>query len=181
MSTTDLNTRNGTDQQMTLRSTNNSIKSSNNPPTPTPLSSDEFNRVILGMRKTQDATLAQCNALSLSFNKKFGELQSGINSLASQIVDLRSDNTSIRKDLSALNNRIRVVEPEVCKSNISPADNIPQLLQELSERKKCSHNVIVHALIESSATLPAGRLTDDIQHLSDSILPLYMSLPPDVT
>ncbi|CAI6351668.1 unnamed protein product [Macrosiphum euphorbiae] len=49
-------------------------------------------------------------------------------------------------------------------------------------REKCSHNVTVHGLIESSATLPAGRLTEDIQHLSDSILSLsnFYVLPPDV-
>jgi len=130
------------------------------------------------MRKTQDATLAQCKAISNSFNKKLGELQSSIDSLASQIVDVRADNTSLRKDLSALNDRISVVESDVWKSTISPGDNIPQLLQELSEREKCSHNVIVHGLIESSAALPAGRLADNIQHLSDSTLLLSMSLPP---
>jgi hypothetical protein len=50
---------------------NTSTKPSIIPPTSTPLSSDELNGVILVMRKTQDATLAQRKALILTFNKKF--------------------------------------------------------------------------------------------------------------
>ncbi|KAF0701871.1 Reverse transcriptase domain-containing protein, partial [Aphis craccivora] len=41
-------------------------------------------------------------------------------------------------------------------------------------------NAIVHGLIESSATIPTDRLSDDLQHLSQSLLPLAMSLPADV-
>ncbi|KAL5245838.1 hypothetical protein ACI65C_013246 [Semiaphis heraclei] len=163
------------DQQMLLRSAKSSA-----PPSPSPLSSEEFNRVISAMRKTQDATFAQCKALSLSFNKKFCELQASVDSLASQIVDIRADNTSLRNELSTLNNRIGVIESDVGKLPSSSGDNIPQLLQELSEREKCSFNAIVHGLIESSATIPTERLSDDLQHLSESILPLAISLPPDV-
>lgn len=69
----------------------------------------------------------------------------------------------------------------MCKSTISPGDNLPQLPQEFSERGKYSHNVPnFHGLIESSAALPAGQLADDIIHVSDSVLPLSMSLPLDV-
>lgn len=131
---------------MKLRSTTNTvvfggitllirIKPSNNPSKPIPLSSDEFNRVTSKMRKTQNAILAQCQALFVSFKKMCSELQSSVDSLASQIVDLRADNTSLRKDLSALNDRLHVVESDVSKSTTSSGDNIPQLFQELSERK----------------------------------------------
>lgn len=179
MSTDNLNSPVVSDQHMLLRSAKSSVPSSV-PPSPTPLSSEEFNRVISVMRKTQDATLAQCKALSLSFNNKFCELQASVDSLASQIVDVRADNTSLRNELSSLNNRIGVIESDVGKLPSSSGDNIPQLLQELSEREKCSFNAIVHGLIESSATIPTVRLSDDLQHLSESILPLAMSLPADV-
>ncbi|CAI6360072.1 unnamed protein product [Macrosiphum euphorbiae] len=175
MSSDNLNSPVVSDQQRLLRSAKSSV-----PPSTTPLSSEEFNRVISAMRKTQDATLAQCKALSLSFNKKFCELQASVDSLASQIVDVRADNTSLRNELSTLNNRIGVIESDVGKLPSSSGDNIPQLLQELSEREKCSFNAIVHGLIESSATIPTERLSDDLQHLSESILPLAMSLPSDV-
>ncbi|KAF0720387.1 Uncharacterized protein FWK35_00033204, partial [Aphis craccivora] len=141
------------DQQMLFRSTKSSVPSSV-PPSPTPLSSEEFNRVISAMPS--------------------------VDSLTSQIVDVRADNTSLRNGLSTLNNRISVIESDMVKLPSSSGDNFPQLLQELSEREKCSFNAIVHGLIESSATIPTDRLSDDLQHLSQSILPLAMSLPVDV-
>ncbi|KAF0746696.1 Uncharacterized protein FWK35_00024589 [Aphis craccivora] len=85
------------------------------PPSPTPLLSEEFNRVISAMRKIQYATLVQCKALSLSFNKMFCKLQASDDSLASQIVDVRADNTSLCNELFNLNNRISVIESVVGK------------------------------------------------------------------
>ncbi|KAL4135428.1 hypothetical protein QTP88_007037 [Uroleucon formosanum] len=58
---------------------------------------------------------------------------------------------------------IRIIESDVGKSTTSSGDNIPQLLQKLSEREECSHHVIVHGHIESSADLPAVRLALYIQ------------------
>lgn len=75
MNTVDLNPLEVTDLQMKLRfATNTYIKSSNNPPMLTPLSSDEFNRVISEMRKTQDATLAQIRLYPCHSTKSLANL-----------------------------------------------------------------------------------------------------------
>lgn len=183
MATLNTNSLKVSNQQKKLRfTTNPSIKPSKNPSNLTPLLSKEFNRVILGLRKTQKETFAHCKGLFLSFDKKLSELKPSIDSIASQIVVIRADNTSHRNDFSALNERIHIIKSDASKSPTSINNSISQLLQELSERKKCSHNVnvIVHGLIKSFAVLSAGHIADDIQYLSDSVLQLSMSLPPNM-
>jgi len=57
---------------------------------------------------------------------------------------------------------------------------MPQLLQEFTERDKCSFNIIVHGLPESTASIPNTRLADDLKSLSDTAQLISLSRPPDV-
>jgi len=60
------------------------------------------------------------------------------------------------------------------------ADCISQPLLELSEHEKCSFKTVVHCLPESSSAKPADRIADDTKFITEIILPLALSLPPNL-
>jgi len=139
------------------------------------LSSDEFQRAIRDITKTQNETLVQCKSLRVSFNSKFDELKASINTITSQLGELRSENATLRVDLTSLERRVTTME-----SNPMPSDNVnhvSNLLQELSDREKCLSNIVVHGLPESTQLLPAARISDDIKCINEFILPFSLSLP----
>lgn len=130
--------------------------------------------------KTQNETLAQCKNLSVSFNSKFEELKASVDSITSQLGELRSETASLRVDLTSLERRVATVESN--PTNVMPSDNVnhvPNLLQELSDREKCLSNIVVHGLPESTRLLPADRISDDIRCINALILPFSLSLPPN--
>ena len=147
---------------------------------PAPLSADEFRRVIAGLQKSQEEILASFKSLTLSQDKKYDVLKKSLHALSSQIGDLKSENTSLRSDLSALKERVLALETSAGNSPTPDAVCVPQLLFELSEREKCSFNIVVHGLQESSSAQPADRVADDLKLLSEIIVPLALSLPPNL-
>lgn len=62
-------------------------------------------------------------------------------------------------------------------SSIPTTNYLSQLIKELSKRKKCSFNVIVYGLHESSLTFTVDRIAEDSENFSYTIHPLSMTLP----
>lgn len=170
------------ENQVKTRSNSSSLstKTTSVPDASAALSAAEFRKIISGLQKTQNETLSHCKSLSSSLNSKFNELKASVDSLSSQIVDLKAENSSLRHDFTALKNKVLALESGEVKMSAPPTDQLPQLLQELSEREKCSFNVIVHGLLESSATSPVDRMADDLKLLSDSANLLAISLPTNI-
>lgn len=92
---------------------------------------------------------------------------------------MTSNETSLRLDLTALNNKVLPFESNETKTSTS-TDQLPQLLLEISESEKCSFNAIIHELLESTSTSPVGRIVDDIKLLSDTTQLLSITLPPNI-
>jgi len=142
------------------------------------LSSDEFQRAIRDITKTQNETLVQCKSLRVFFNSKFDELKASVNTITSQLGELRSENATLRVDLTSLERRVTTMESNPI--NVIPSDNVnhvPNLLQELSDREKCLSNIVVHGLPEFIQLLPAAKISDDIKCINKFILPFSLSLP----
>jgi peptidoglycan hydrolase CwlO-like protein len=97
----------------------------------TPLTSEEFHAVISTIQKTQNDTLAHYKSFSSSLNTKLNELKTSVDLLSSQIVQLKSENASLRLDLTALNNKVLALESNETKTSTS-TDQLPQLLLEIS-------------------------------------------------
>lgn len=148
------------------------------------LSLDELAIAISDLRHIQEETLTQCKALHTSQTKKFGDLQMTLNSLNAQINDLRTQNANLRTELSALQDRFLTLETNVTSSSPSAPAPVPvavtQLMHELSERKKCSCNVIAYGVSESSAPDVDTRVADDLRNLTVALSPLSISLPMDI-
>lgn len=139
-----------------------------------PFSADEFRRgrVIAGIQKTQYGLLASCKSLSLSQDKNYNLLKASLDVLSTHIGDLKSENASLRRDIASTKERVLALETTAGNPSTQGANGIPpQLLLELSEREKCSCNIVTHDLQESSAALPPDRKVDDAELLSDIILP----------
>lgn len=152
----------------TLRST---VKKT---PVASAVTMDELNRSIGEIRSSQIEMLAECKAMNQYQASKLSELITSIDSLKSQIFEVRSENTSLRLDINSLNNRIKTLENSTEDSN-----SMPQLIQELADRERCSRNIIVHGLQESPANDPTVRIASDTKLLADTIQPCNLSLPSD--
>jgi regulator of replication initiation timing len=168
-------------QIITRSNSSASTKASKEQTTPsTPLSSEEFRCAISNITKTLNETLAQCKNLCHTLNSKFNELKTSVDLLTSQLSELKSENTTLRMDITSLEQRITTLESTT--NNSLPSHNIyevPQLLQELSEREKCMCNIIVHGLQESQELLSTSRASDDIKLINNYLHPFSMSLPPN--
>lgn len=93
---------------------------------------------------------------------------------------LQADNTSFRSELSTLKDRVELLKskPTVLGSVSAPL-LIPDMIQEFTERDKCSLNLIVNNLIESSSTISTERIASDSKSLIDILSPRSISLPPN--
>ncbi|KAL4113468.1 hypothetical protein QTP88_017083 [Uroleucon formosanum] len=164
------------------RSVTAGISKTNRPPldSPTPLTAVEFRNIISELKEAQTQMLASLKSSGLSQDRNHGVLKASLDTLFSQIKDLMSENASLRSDLLALKKRVAVLETPAVNSPSHDAGCVPQLLAKLSERQKCSFNVVVHGLPESSTTKPSDKIADDSGLLSEMILPLTLTLPPNL-
>lgn len=63
----------------------------------------KFIELSLNFKKLKRRLLSHCKTLSSSFNSKFNKLKTSIISLSSQIVNLKTENASLRNDPTTLN------------------------------------------------------------------------------
>lgn len=98
-----------------------------------------------------------------------------MDNLVIDLLTLKKENETLKSEISDLKSNIQS-NPDITPTT----DIIPQLLQELAEREKCSSNIIVHGFSESSSSLPAHRISDDSKLLSDYLKPLSVILPDNL-
>lgn len=161
-----------TSQVITRSASNSSTKTSNSPSTITKSLSLEV--IQQSIPEFQRTSMAQFKILHQSQNTKFSKLNDSINLLTSQISDLKTENTTLRTYLSDLNKRI--IELKAIAHVNSNTDQLPNLLQELSERERRSCNVIVYGIPESSSALPINRISYDAILLSEAFQPYLTPL-----
>jgi len=118
-----------------------------------PLTLEAFNKTMAEHKKTQIETLNQCKLLCESQSAKFNELKESIVLLSAQVVDLKSDNENLHVNISNLNKRIQDLESSNSCRPTSSAGTVPSILQEISERERCSRNVIIRGIKESSSSI----------------------------
>lgn len=162
-----------------LRSSSNvSAKSSkSSASTSSPLTVDDFSKTMDSFHKTQQDTLAQCKLLSKSQNAKFAELKECIGLLTTQVEELKKDNNALRNDVTDLNKRVLALEASSNSHTVSTANIVPTLLQEIIEREKCSKNIIIRGIPESSSTILADKISSDAVKIFEAIHPHFSDLP----
>ncbi|KAE9536418.1 hypothetical protein AGLY_007207 [Aphis glycines] len=101
--------------------------------------------------------------------------------MLSEINVLRSENESLKTTTATLKDRIIVLETTIENFLTSTSNSLPQLINELSDREKCSCNVIVHGLDKSSSTKSEDRIFEVTILLTTIIHPLSLSLPSCLT
>lgn len=169
-----------TSQILTRSASNSSAKLSKTPSSSsTPLSLEDFHKSINELRKTQDETLSQCKLLCQSQNHKFAELKAALEVLTSQVADLKSENTVLKNNIADLTKRVSAIETDKSSPH-SDADSVQVILQEISERERCSHNVIVRGIPESSSSSSSDRISSDSMRLSEILQPFLPACPSNI-
>jgi len=143
------------------------------------LTLDVFNNTIAEHQKTQKETLAQCKRLCESQNAQFSELNESLGRLSFQVFDLKSENDKLEKIISSLSKRVQDLESANSGCRISSADTIPSILLEITERERCSRNVIIRGTQESSSSVLEDRVSNDVLKKTEAIKPYFPELPSD--
>lgn len=90
-------------------------------------------------------------------NKMFSELKISVDSVSSQLAKIHSENSTMKSDITTLQERLSTLE-SYAKKDIQ----FPELLNEISELEICHYNIVVHGLPESLEISPSTRAADDI-------------------
>jgi len=109
---------------------------------------------------------------------QFNELKSDIQKLSSLIAELKAENTQLKDEINILKNKVEILEST--ESVVHSNSSLSQMLQEVSERELCAHNVLVYGLSESSSTSAPQRISDDKIALENT-LGQYSSIIPKST
>lgn len=140
------------------------------PPPSAALTAEEFRLAFSEIQNAQK----QCKSLCVSLNKMFNELKNSVDAFSSQLAEIRSENTSLKSDITFLQERLSTLESSAKKDT-----QLPELLNEISEREKCLYNIVVHGLPDSLETSPSSRAADDIKKFNEAIHPISMSIPSE--
>lgn len=57
---------------------------------------------------------------------------------------------------------------------------VPNILQEITERERCSRNVIIRGIQESSSSILQDRISNDVLKITEVIKPYFPGLPSDL-
>lgn len=141
---------------------------------------NDIMKAINGLKKSQSEVITSVANITKSQNSQFAELKKDFQIMSNILHALQADNTSLRGELSTLKDRVVLLES---KSNVlgsvSAPSLIPDMIHEFAEREKCSLNLIVHNLTESSSTISSERIASDTKNLIDILSPISISLPPN--
>lgn len=145
-----------------------------------PLTLDAFNYTMAEHKKTQVATLNQCKLLCDSQATKFNELSESLALLSSQIVALKNDNDNLRMNISDLNKRVNDLEFANSSRPLSSAGTVQTILQEITERERCSRNIIIRGITESSSSVLEERISEDTSKIVKVIEPYFSKVPENL-
>lgn len=130
-------------------------------------SNEDLMNAITGLQKSQADILSTNSKLSKDLAGHIVDMRKKFDKLYSQILELKAENSSLRSDLVVLNNKVVALETTMDKPSQNSSCDVPQLIHEMLERDKCSSNVIIHSLPESSSEVLANRITDDHKSITD--------------
>jgi len=136
-------------------------------------------KAVNDLKKSQSEILLSISNISKSQTSEFAQLKKDFINLSNNLNLLQAENTSLRKDLSTLKNRVESLESKPNEPNTTSTSLLPDMLLELTERGKCTFNFIVHNLPESSSATPSERIDSDSKNLTDILSPLSISMPSD--
>jgi len=114
-----------------------------------------------------------------SQNAQFSELNESLGRLSSRVVDLKSENDKLQKIISSLSKRVQDLESTNRSCRTSSADTIPSILNEITERERCSRNVIIRGAQGSSSSVLENRVSNDVLKITEAIKPYIPELPSD--
>jgi predicted nuclease with TOPRIM domain len=109
---------------------------------------------------------------------QFNEIKRNIQKLSSLITELKAENTQLKDEINILKNKVEILEST--ESVVHSNSLLSQILQQISERELCAHNVLVYRLSESSSTSAPQRISHDKIAL-DKTLGQYSSIIPKST
>jgi len=139
--------------------------------------SDDILKAIAKLESSHQQLLKLNQQTSAQQTAQFEELKSNLGNISTQISDLKAENSNLRAELTALKSKIHLLEST--PSTSSPQLPLFELIQELSERDKCSSNVIAYGFTESNSSTPQGRVADDMKSVSDVFSNLSFNIPTD--
>ncbi|CAI6377690.1 unnamed protein product [Macrosiphum euphorbiae] len=139
--------------------------------------SDDILKAIAKLESSHQQLLKLNQQTSAQQSAQFEELKSNLGNISTQISDLKAENSNLRAELTALKSKIHLLESTPNTS--SPQPPLLELIQELSERDKCSSNVIAYGFTESTSRTPQERIADDTKSVSDVFSNLSFKFPTD--
>jgi len=103
------------------------------------------------------------------------ELKTDILNLSSLLAELKAKSNFLKSEVESLKDK--VLKLESLESPASSSSVVAQVFQETFERERCSTNLLVYSIPESSAESTSQRITDDKSALEKIIVPLIGNLP----
>lgn len=140
-------------------------------------SNNDIMNVVTELKAFQAQVLSSISNISKLQSSQFSDLKNDFHNVSKLLHSLQADNT-FRKEQSSLKERVDLLKLKYNELGpISTPPLIPDLIQELAKREKCTLNVIVHNLLESSSTVSSERIAFYSKSLTDILSPLFISLP----
>lgn len=112
---------------------------------------------------------------SLTQDSQFKELKNDIVKLSSLLAELKAENNILKSEVNSLKDKISKLESLDSPASFSSV--IARVFQETYERERCSTNLLVYGILESSADSTSQRITDDKSTFENIITPLVSILP----
>jgi hypothetical protein len=112
---------------------------------------------------------------SIKQDNLFKELKADIVKLSSLIAVLKAENNILKLDFEFLKDKVDKLES--LDSPASSSSVVTQVFQETFERERCSTNLLVYSIPESSAESTSQSISDDKSALEKIVVPLIGILP----
>lgn len=112
---------------------------------------------------------------SLKQDNQFKELKTDIVKLSSLLAELKAENNILKSDVEFLKDK--VLKLESLDSPASSSSVVARVFQETFERERCSTNLLVYNIPESSAESTSQRITNDKSAFEKIVVPLIGNLP----
>lgn len=162
---------------VTLRPNTRSNTKTNSPGTysaTTPSNSD----LMAALNNFRDESLSTTSTLSNTLTSKLNDLKSDFLKLSELVSNLKTENAKLRLNVDQLNTKVATLEASLL--NTQPSTVVSQVMQETFERERCSYNLLVYNIPESSSSSSTQRISDDKASFSSLVEPLVQTIPSNL-
>lgn len=139
---------------------------------------DDILKTVAAMRSSHEKLLELNQQNSVEQSAQFDQLKLTFGNVSSQIADLKAENSSLRTELSALKDKVHLLE--TTSGTSSPHMPLINLIQELSERERCSSNVIAYGIPELHSRSSREKIANDKKFVFELFFNLSINVPTDV-